>query len=49
MIGLSHTATVTTIATDIGCAALPGLLLWKTQMKPQAKFEVFALMSVASL
>ncbi|KAK7743614.1 hypothetical protein SLS53_004149 [Cytospora paraplurivora] len=49
MIGISHTATVTTIATDLGCAALPGLLLWKTQMKAQAKFEVFALMSVASL
>ncbi|KUI70258.1 hypothetical protein VM1G_05934 [Cytospora mali] len=49
MIGISHTATVTTIITDIGCAAVPGLLLWKTQMKAQAKLEVFALMSVASL
>ena len=49
MIGLSHTATVTTIITDLGCAVLPGQLLWKTQMRPQAKFEVFALMSVASL
>lgn len=49
LIGISHTATVTTILTDIGCAVLPGILLWKTQMKPQAKFEVFALMSVASM
>ncbi|ROW07897.1 hypothetical protein VMCG_03517 [Cytospora schulzeri] len=49
MIGISHTATVTTILTDIGCAVLPGMLLWKTQMKAQAKFEVFALMSVASM
>ncbi|KAK7714300.1 hypothetical protein SLS64_004400 [Diaporthe eres] len=49
MIGLSHTATVTTIITDIGCAMLPGVLLWKTQMKSQAKLEVFALMSVASM
>ncbi|KAL2288332.1 hypothetical protein FJTKL_04376 [Diaporthe vaccinii] len=49
MIGLSHTATVTTIITDIGCAMLPGVLLWKTQMKSQAKLEVFALMSVASI
>lgn len=49
MIGLSHTATVTTIITDIGCAMLPGVLLWRTQMKSQAKLEVFALMSVASV
>ncbi|KAL1860419.1 hypothetical protein Daus18300_009192 [Diaporthe australafricana] len=49
MIGLSHTATVTTIITDLGCAMLPGMLLWKTQMKSQAKLEVFALMSVASI
>lgn len=49
MIGLSHTATVTTIITDIGCAVLPGMLLWETNMKPKAKLEVFALMSIASL
>lgn len=49
MIGISHTATVTTIITDVGCAVLPGVLLWKTNMRPQAKREVYALMSIASV
>ncbi|CAN8097806.1 unnamed protein product [Discula destructiva] len=49
MIGISHTATVTTIITDTGAAILPGVLLWKTNMKSQTKFEIFTLMSVASL
>lgn len=49
MIALSHTATVTTLITDIGCAVLPGVLLWKANMKPRAKVEVFALLSIASV
>jgi hypothetical protein len=49
MIGLSHTATVSTIITDVGCVVLPGLVLWNVQMKFQAKLNVFMLLSFASL
>lgn len=49
MIGISHTATATTLITDVGCAVLPGVLLWKANMKTRAKLEVFTLLSVASV
>ncbi|ORY58874.1 uncharacterized protein BCR38DRAFT_527394 [Pseudomassariella vexata] len=48
MIGLSQTATGTTIVTDLACAILPGLILWKTQMNLRHKLAVFALLSFAS-
>lgn len=49
MVGLSHTATASTIMTDVGCVVLPGLVLWNVQMKRKAKLSVFALLSFASL
>lgn len=49
MIGLSHTATVSTLVTDIGCTVLPGVLLWSTQMKSRAKLRVFGMLVVASM
>ncbi|PSR79899.1 hypothetical protein BD289DRAFT_374923 [Coniella lustricola] len=49
LIGISHTNTATSIATDLGCLVLPGMLLWKTQMKWRAKLLVFGLLSVASM
>ncbi|KAH8196424.1 hypothetical protein TruAng_009411 [Truncatella angustata] len=49
LIGISHTNTGTSIATDFGCMVLPGLLLWKTQMRTRAKLRVFGLLSVASV
>jgi hypothetical protein len=49
MIGLSHTATASTIVTDLACVVLPGIMLWDIQMKRKAKLGVFALLSFASL
>ncbi|KAF7536013.1 hypothetical protein G7054_g4907 [Neopestalotiopsis clavispora] len=49
LIGISQTNTGTSVATDVGCMVLPGLLLWKTHMKTKAKLQVFGLLSVASV
>ncbi|KAH8651278.1 hypothetical protein BX600DRAFT_100885 [Xylariales sp. PMI_506] len=49
LIGISHTNTATSIVTDVGCMILPGMLLWKTQMRTKAKLQVFGLLSVASV
>ncbi|KAK6072572.1 integral membrane protein [Seiridium cupressi] len=49
LIGISHTNTGTSIATDVGCIVLPGLLLWNTQMRTKDKLRVFGLLSVASV
>ncbi|KAI0134043.1 hypothetical protein BJ170DRAFT_183014 [Xylariales sp. AK1849] len=49
MIGLSHTATASTIVTDTACVVLPGIILWNIQMKREAKFAVFGLLSFASV
>ncbi|KAI1246372.1 hypothetical protein MGN70_013271 [Eutypa lata] len=49
MIAISHTATVSTLLTDIGCTVLPGMLLWTAQMKAKAKLQVFGLLAVASV
>ncbi|KAM0809277.1 hypothetical protein AB5N19_09620 [Seiridium cardinale] len=49
MIALSHTATASSIITDLGCVVLPGMMLWGIQMKSKAKLGVFALLSFASL
>ncbi|KAL7628345.1 hypothetical protein AAE478_002547 [Parahypoxylon ruwenzoriense] len=49
MIGLSHTATGSTVATDLACAVLPGIVLWNTQMDKKAKLSAYALLSFASI
>lgn len=49
MIGLSHTATASTIVTDAACVVLPGLMLWDMQMTRKAKLGIFGLLSFASL
>jgi hypothetical protein len=47
-VALGYIATVCTIITDAALVVVPALLLWKTQMKLQAKLQVFGLLSFAS-
>lgn len=49
MIALSYTSTASTIATDMACAVLPGVMLWNTQMKPLKKALVMTLLSFGSM
>jgi hypothetical protein len=49
MIGLSYTSTAASIATDMACAVLPGIILWRTQMKLKTKISVTFLLSFGSL
>ncbi|KAH6646008.1 hypothetical protein BKA67DRAFT_541001 [Truncatella angustata] len=49
MIGLSYTSTACSIATDLACAVLPGVILWRTQMKLSTKISVTILLSFGSL
>ncbi|PQE24005.1 Integral membrane protein [Rutstroemia sp. NJR-2017a WRK4] len=49
MIALSYMSTASTIITDMACVILPAFLLWKTQMKAQAKWSVLGLLSFASV
>ncbi|KAI1506235.1 hypothetical protein F5X99DRAFT_127774 [Biscogniauxia marginata] len=49
MIGLSHTATGSTIATDLACAVLPAIILWNAQMDKKSKLSAFVLLSFASV
>jgi hypothetical protein len=46
---IAHTATVSTILTDLALVVVPGVLLWETQMKRQAKVQAWALLSFASV
>ncbi|OTA76412.1 hypothetical protein M434DRAFT_38854 [Hypoxylon sp. CO27-5] len=46
--GISYTSTSITIATDIACAILPGIILWKTQLRPRTKVMVTLLLSFGS-
>lgn len=46
---IGHTATVSTIITDLALVVVPGFILWNTQMKRQAKIQAFALLSFASM
>ncbi|KAF1941458.1 cytochrome P450 [Clathrospora elynae] len=46
---LGHTATVSTIVTDLALVVLPAIVLWNTQMKKQAKLQAFGLLSFASV
>ncbi|KAI1459611.1 hypothetical protein F4805DRAFT_47782 [Annulohypoxylon moriforme] len=48
VLGISYTSTAITIATDIGCAILPGVILWKTQLKLKVKLSVGLLLSFGS-
>ncbi|KAF9699838.1 hypothetical protein EKO04_002336 [Ascochyta lentis] len=46
---IGHVATVSTIATDLALVVVPAVMLWNTQMKRQAKFQAFGLLSFASI
>ncbi|KAF2829888.1 cytochrome P450 [Ophiobolus disseminans] len=46
---IGHTATVSTIVTDLALVVLPAIMLWNTQMKRQAKLQAFGLLSFASV
>ncbi|KAF9697967.1 hypothetical protein EKO04_004225 [Ascochyta lentis] len=46
---IAHTATVSTILTDMALVIVPAVILWNTQMKRQAKIQAFGLLSFASL
>jgi len=48
MIGLSYFATASSIATDIACAVLPGVILWNMQLKLATKLSVSILLSFGS-
>ncbi|KAH8661972.1 hypothetical protein BX600DRAFT_437403 [Xylariales sp. PMI_506] len=48
MIGLSYTSTAASIATDLACAVLPGVILWRTQMKLTTKISVSIILSFGS-
>ncbi|KAK8008177.1 hypothetical protein PG991_010728 [Apiospora marii] len=48
MIGLSYTSTAVSIATDMACAVLPGVILWRTQMAFRTKISVTVLLSFGS-
>ena len=49
MIGLSYTSTAVSIATDMACAVLPGVILWNTQMALRTKISVSIVLSFGSL
>ncbi|KAF1916849.1 hypothetical protein BDU57DRAFT_595411 [Ampelomyces quisqualis] len=40
---------VSTILTDMALVVVPGIILWNTQMKKQAKLQAFGLLSFASI
>jgi hypothetical protein len=46
---IGHVATVSTIMTDLALVVVPAIILWNTQMKRQAKFQAFGLLSFASV
>ncbi|KAI4677826.1 hypothetical protein J4E81_010756 [Alternaria sp. BMP 2799] len=46
---IAHTATVSTILTDMALVVVPAIILWNTQMKRQSKLQAFGLLSFASL
>ncbi|ETS77734.1 hypothetical protein PFICI_09796 [Pestalotiopsis fici W106-1] len=49
MIGLLYTSTACSIATDLACAVLPGIVLWRTEAKMKTKIWGTLLLSVSSL
>ncbi|KAK1988214.1 hypothetical protein LZ30DRAFT_700019 [Colletotrichum cereale] len=48
-VAIGHVATSSTIVTDLALVVVPAIILWKTQMKRQTKFQVFGLLSFASV
>ncbi|UPX20268.1 uncharacterized protein EKO05_0010507 [Ascochyta rabiei] len=46
---IAHTATVSTILTDMALVIVPAVILWNTQMKRHAKIQAFGLLSFASM
>jgi hypothetical protein len=46
---IAHTATVSTICTDLALVVVPAIMLWNTQMKKQSKLQAFGLLSFASV
>ncbi|KAI6081956.1 hypothetical protein F4821DRAFT_274538 [Hypoxylon rubiginosum] len=46
--GISYASTVLTVITDIGCAAVPALIVWKTQLDLKTKLLVSVLLSFGS-
>lgn len=46
---IAHTATVSTILTDMALVVVPAIILKKSQMKRQSKLQAFGLLSFASL
>jgi hypothetical protein len=46
---IAHTATVSTILTDLALVVVPAIMLWNTQMKLQFKIQAFGLLSFASV
>jgi hypothetical protein len=49
MIGLSYFSTASSIATDMACAVLPGVIVWNMQLKQMTKIAVCILLSFGSL
>ncbi|EFQ34575.1 uncharacterized protein GLRG_09719 [Colletotrichum graminicola M1.001] len=48
-VAIGHVATSSTIVTDLALVVVPAIILWGTQMKRQTKFQVFGLLSFASV
>jgi len=46
---IGHVATTSTIITDMALVVVPGVMLWNTQIKRQAKLQAFGLLSFASV
>ncbi|KAI0835894.1 hypothetical protein F5Y06DRAFT_305521 [Hypoxylon sp. FL0890] len=46
--GIAYTSAAITIGTDIACAIIPGIILWKTQLKLKTKLMVGMLLSFGS-
>lgn len=49
MVGLLYTSTACSIATDVACAVLPGVVLWRTEAKLKTKIGGTILLSFGSL
>ncbi|KAK6222000.1 hypothetical protein LQW54_001221 [Pestalotiopsis sp. IQ-011] len=49
MVGLLYTSTACSIATDVACAVLPGVVLWRTEVKLKTKIGGTILLSFGSL
>ncbi|KAL7619640.1 hypothetical protein AAE478_010181 [Parahypoxylon ruwenzoriense] len=48
ILGISYTTAAATMATDVACAILPAVILWKTQLELKTKILVSLLLSFGS-